>query len=200
MATIAEQLIYEIGDPAHYLTPDLDADFSQVTLTQESRDRVRVRGAGGSAAPPRLKVSMAYQDGWMASGQVTVAGPLAAEAARAAGQMLLDRVRRAGFSLARTHCECLGAGDSLPNLRIPGHDASGWEVVLRVTAHDPRREAIERLTREFAPLVTSGPPGVTGYIGNRPEPRRVLAYWPTTIDRRHVSPAITVRSAREWLS
>lgn len=199
-AAVAEQLIYEIGDPAHYLTPDLDADFSRVTLTQEGPDRVRVAQAGGAAAPPRLKVSMAYTDGWMVSGTLTICGANAAETAGVAGRTLLERVARAGYKLARTNVEVLGAGDSMPGLRLPGFDGSGWETVLRVTAHDPRREALERLAREFAPLVTSGPPGVTGYAAARPEPRRVLAYWPTTIDRRHVPPQVTVRTAHEWLA
>ena len=199
-ATVAEQLIYEIGDPEHYLTPDLDADFSQVTLTQDGPDRVRVANASGHPAPPRLKVSMAYQDGWMINGMLTVCGPNATANARAAGRMILDRVAAAGYQLARTNIECLGAGDSMPGVRLPGPGCEPWEVVLRVTAHDPRREALDRLAREFAPLVTSGPPGVTGYATARPEPRRVLAYWPTTIDRRHVPPQVVVRTAQEWLA
>jgi hypothetical protein len=196
--TVAEQLVYEIGDPAHYLTPDVDADFSQVTLADAGPDRVAVAGARGKPAPEALKVSLAYADGYMLSGTLVVCGPQAIQKARACADVILDRVRRAGYSLARTHVECLGAGDSLPGL--PQFSGDPWEVVLRITAHDSSREALDRLAREFAPLVTSGPPGVTGYTGGRPKPRQVLAYWPTTIDRRLVTPHVEVRTAGEWLA
>ena len=195
-ATVAEQLIYEIGDPAHYLTPDVDADFSHVELEQLAADRIAVRNARGSSAPKKLKVSMAYRDGYMASGMLVVSGRHAAAKARAAGEMILTRVRRAGIQLARTNIECLGAGDSLPGLAFAAGDP--WEVVLRVTAHDPSKDAVERFCREFAPLVTSGPPGVTGYTGARPKPHPVLAYWPTLIDRDRLTPHVEIRTAKEW--
>jgi hypothetical protein len=194
--TVSEQLIYEIGDPAHYLTPDVDADFSQVALEEVGPDRVRVSGAQGNPAPERLKVSLAYSDGWKASGMLVVAGRDCAAKAKIAGQMLLDRVQRAGFKLDRTLVECLGAGDSMPGIALGTGDP--WEVVLRVSAFDSRRVAVERFCREFAPLVTSGPPGVTGYTGARARAQRVLAYWPTTIARGAVTPHVTVKTATEW--
>jgi hypothetical protein len=194
--TIAEQLIYEIGDPEHYLTPDVDADFSQVALDQIDVDEVRVTGARGDSAPERYKVSLSYRDGYMVSGTLVVCGPNAAAKARAAGKMILERVRRAGFELARTNVECLGAGDSVPGV-VPQTEEA-WEVVLRVTGHDESRAAVERLSREFAPLVTSGPPGVTGYTGGRAKPRPVAAYWPTTVSRGRVAARVEVKTAAEW--
>ena len=83
--TVSEQLLYEIGDPAHYLTPDIDTDFTRVKLTQAGPDRVSVHGAGGNAAPEKLKVSVAYQDGYLVSSTLTVCGPRAVETARSAG-------------------------------------------------------------------------------------------------------------------
>jgi hypothetical protein len=194
--TVSEQLIYEIGDPQHYLTPDVDADFSQVTLEDLGSDRVRVTGAQGNPAPERLKVSLAYSDGWKASGMLIVAGRDCSTKAKLAGRMLLDRVRRAGFELERTSVECLGSGDSMSGMAMGTGEP--WEVVLRVAAHDSRREAIERFCREFAPLVTSGPPGVTGYTGARPRAQRVLAYWPTTIARDAMTSKVVVQTATEW--
>ena len=194
--TLAEQLIYEIGDPQHYLTPDIDVDFSQVRLTQSGSDRVEVTGATGAPPPPTYKVSMAYRDGYMATGTLVVYGPAATQRARECGELLLQRVRRAGFSLARTNIECLGSGQVVPGVFAPREDAP--EVVLRVTVHDPSKEAVERFTREFAPLVTSGPPGVTGYIGPRAKPWPVLAYWPTTINRDRVQAEVRVKTAKEW--
>src|SRR5262249_31240251 len=125
--TVAEQLLYEVGDPAAYLTPDVTADFTSVALAQAGPDAVRVTGAKGRPAPPRYKVSIAYRDGWAASGTLVIAGPGAADKARRAGEMVLARLRRAGALPARHHIECLGAGDSLPGV-LPTADAP--EVVL----------------------------------------------------------------------
>ncbi|MES2790695.1 MAG: acyclic terpene utilization AtuA family protein [Planctomycetota bacterium] len=195
--TVAEQLIYEIGDPQHYLTPDVDVDFSQVRLTQTGTDRVEVSGAIGAPAPPTYKDSMAYRDGYMATGTLVIYGPNATQRARQCGEMLLQRVRRAGHVLARTNIECLGSGQVVPGVAPP---VEAPEVVLRVTVQDPSKAAVERFTREFAPLVTSGLPGVTGYTGPRAKPWPVLAYWPTTIHRDRVQPIVEVKSASAWNS
>lgn len=194
--TVAEQLVYEIGDPQHYLTPDVDVDFSQVQLQPAGRDRVAISGAVGGPPPPTYKVSMAYRDGYMATGTLVIYGPASADRARRCGEILLERVRRAGFALARTHIECLGAGQVVPGV-TPVYEAP--EVVLRVTAHDPSREALDRFCREFAPLAGAGLPGVTGYVGPRTKPWPVLAYWPTTIQCDRVQPVVAVKSAAEWI-
>jgi hypothetical protein len=194
--TVAEQLVYEIGDPAHYLTPDVDADFSQVRLAPSGTDRVEISGARGNPAPPRFKVSMAYRDGHMSSGTLVVCGDDAAAKARACGELILSRLRAAGVTLARTHIECLGTGDTLPGVWRRRDDA--LEVVLRISVHDPSWEAVERFVREFSPLVGSGPPGVTGYTGPRPKPYPVFAYWPTSVGRELVKPVVEVRTAEDW--
>lgn len=201
VGTVAEQLVYEIGDPAHYLTPDVDADFSHVRLGQAGPDRVRVSGARGNVRPERYKVSIAYRDGYMASGTLVIAGRDCVNTARRCGEIVLDRVRRAGMLPERTHVEVLGAGDSLPGVKLEEtapSDGGPWEVVLRIAAHDHSRDKVERVLREIVPLVTSGPPGVTGYAGSRPKPHPVLAYWPTTIARERAVPHVTARTAEEW--
>jgi hypothetical protein len=195
--TVSEQLLYEIGDPAHYLTPDIDTDFTQVRMTQDGPDRVIVQGARGTSAPEKLKVSIAYQDGYLVSSTLVICGPRAVETARSAGETILEKLRMAGVMPARTNVEVLGGGDTAPGL--PGERGNPWEVVLRVSAADPSRSVLQRFTCEFAPLVTAGHPGVTGYIGGRNKLRPVLAYWPTTVSRSHVQPQATVRSAREWI-
>jgi hypothetical protein len=198
VATVSEQLVYEIGDPRHYLTPDLDADFSQVRLTSIGPNRVEVAGAAGGPAPERLKVSIAYRDGFMASGILVVCGHDAELRARACGEMILARMRAAGHELARTNIEILGTGDTVPEVWPRPNDVR--EVVLRVSVHDPSRTAVDRFLREFAPLVGSGPAGVTGYTGPRPPSHPVFAYWPTTVARQHAVPRVTVRAAAEWMS
>lgn len=196
--TVAEQLVYEIGDPRHYLTPDVDADFSQVTLRQAAADAVEVFGAQGGPAPERYKVSLAYRDGYIVETTIVVAGRDAEAKARAAAEMVLHRARRSGLPLDQTHVECLGTGDVLPGVlpRIAGVP----EVVLRLSARAAERAPLERLVREVVPLVTSGPPGVTGYTGPRPRPRPVLAYWPTTIARERAVAVVEARTAGEWCS
>ncbi len=112
-------------------------------------------------------------------------------------EMIFARLRRAGIELERTHVECLGAGEGVPGLLPPPADAR--EVMLRVTASDGRREALERFAKEFAPLITSGPPGLAGYAVGRPQVRPMFAYWPTLVPRDLVQPVVDVRPAREWI-
>src|SRR5215475_9695796 len=103
--------------------------------------------------------------------------------------MILERPRRAGVEVEQSLIECLGAGDSVAGV-LPR--AAPLEVVLRVAVRDPRKAAVERFSKEFAPLVTSGPPGVTGYTTGRPPVREVFAYWPALIAKSAVSPAVSV--------
>ena len=139
---------------------------------------------------------MAYGDGYMSSGTLVVCGDQAAAKARVCGELILSRLGTAGVNLARTHIECLGTGDTLPGIWKRTDDA--LEVVLRVSVHDPSRAAVERFVREFSPLVGSGPPGVTGYTGPRPNPYPVFAYWPTTVARERVTPVVEVHTASDW--
>lgn len=187
--TIAEQLLYEVGDPSAYLTPDVVADFTSVQLHEPGRDEVRITGARGKPATDSYKVSIAYRDGWTASGTLVIAGPDAATKARRCGEMIFARLRRAGALPAHRNIECLGAGDSVPGV-LPVVDAP--EVVLRVTVRDAERSVVERFTKELAPLVTSGPPGVTGYTTGRPPVREVLAYWPALVAKSAVLPRMEI--------
>jgi hypothetical protein len=194
--TVAEQIVYEIDDPASYHTPDVVVDFTTVSLEQDGPNRVVVQGATGRPPSDRLKVSAVYRDGWTASGMLAVAGRHAEAKAHAAGWIILERVRRAGYTLADSLVECLGAGDVVPGLlRPPG---PVFEVMLRVTVRDENRAAVERFCREFAPLVTSGPSGIAGYATGRPEPRPAYGYWPTLVPRELVESQVEVRRASEW--
>jgi Acyclic terpene utilisation family protein AtuA len=188
-ATAAEQLLYEVGDSAAYLTPDVVADFTQVRLEDAGPNRVRIADAGGRPATNTYKVSLAYRAGFASSGTLVIAGPDAAAKAELAGSMLVERLRRIGGLPARHLVERLGTGDVTPDV-LPHVDPP--EVVLRVAVHDGRREIVERFTKEFAPLVTSGPPGVTGYTTGRPNVREVFAYWPTLVSKERVIPRVSL--------
>jgi hypothetical protein len=185
--TVSEQLLYEVGDPAAYLTPDVVADFTGVELTEVGRDEVRVTGARGKPATDSYKVSIAYRDGWSAAGTLVLAGPEAARKARRSGEMIFERLHRAGVQPQHRNIECLGAGEVVPGV-LPAGDAP--EVVLRVAVRDANRAVVERFTKEFAPLVTSGPLGVTGYTTGRPPVREVFAYWPALIAKSAVVPLV----------
>jgi hypothetical protein len=186
--TVSEQLLYEVGDPAAYLTPDVVADFTTVTLREVGRDVVQVEGARGKPATDSYKVSCAYRDGWTASGTLLIFGQNAPNKARRCGEMVLERLRRAGVELQHSNIETIGAGACVPG--VVSHEVRPPEVLLRITVRDPRREAVERFTKELAPLVTSGPPGVTGYTTGRPQVREVFAYWPALIAKGAVPPGV----------
>jgi hypothetical protein len=196
--TVAEQLLYEIDDPARYRTPDVDVDFTRLTLAEPGPDRVAVTGAAGYPPSDRLKLVAVYRDGWTASGLLAVVGRDAEAKARAAGALVLERVRRAGVHLADSLVECLGAGDVAPGVMRPA--SPPFEVMLRVTVRDPDRAAVERFCRELAPLVTAGPPGIAGYASGRPTPRPAFGYWPALVPRPVAEARIRVevRSASEW--
>jgi hypothetical protein len=188
--TVGEQLLYEVGDPAAYLTPDVVADFTSVTLAETGPDVVQIEKARGKPATDSYKVSIAYRDGYACSGTLVVAGPGSAAKARRCGEIVLERLRRAGVEPEASNIECLGAGDCVPG--VVGASADPPEVVLRVTVRDSRRPVVERFSKEFAPLVTSGPPGVTGYTTGRPPVREVFAYWPALIAKDAVTATVSV--------
>ncbi|MDQ3000994.1 MAG: DUF1446 domain-containing protein [Fibrobacterota bacterium] len=191
--TVTGQLLYEIGDPRRYHTPDVTLDFTDMEVEEETGNVVRVMGAKGFQPPNTLKVSCAYENGFSAKGDLTVCGHDAAEKARVCGEIILERVRLAGFSLSRRNVELVGTGASMDNAVPDGLH----EVVLRISIWDRDKKAVERFCREFSPIITSGPPGVTGYTGSRPRARPVLSYWPTTVSRDRVPARVEVREAVE---
>jgi hypothetical protein len=184
--TVSEQLLYEVGDPAAYLTPDVTADFTSVRLDEVGPDRVAITGAKGKPATDSYKVSMAYRDGFSASGTLVIAGPNAQAKAWGCGELVWRRLAQAGFMYERAYSEIIGGRAGEDQTALACAEASA--VVLRLSARDERKSAIERFTRELAPLVTSGPPGVTGYTSGRPPVREVLAFWPALIDKGAVAP------------
>jgi len=193
--TVAERLLYEVGDPSAYLTPDVVADFTSLKLTQTGRDAVLIHAVRGRPATDTYKVSIAYRDGYTSSGTLTIFGPEAAYKARRCGEMILERLKRAGAGPQQSYVECLGDADCVPGTVRPSNDVP--EVVLRVAVRDSRREVVERFTRELAPLVTSGPPGVTGYTTGRPAVREVFAFWPALIPKDVVTPEVQVFTKEE---
>ncbi|HKT08182.1 MAG TPA: acyclic terpene utilization AtuA family protein [Gemmatimonadaceae bacterium] len=188
--SVTEQLVYEMGDPHAYITPDVIADFTTIRLERAGPDRVRVFGIKGRPPTDKLKVSIAYRAGFKALGTLVYAWPDALEKARLADRVVRERLDRLGLQFETVHTEFLGASATHGPLAGPVGDVP--EVQLRVGVRGPDRKAVERFTREIAPLVLNGPPSVTGFAGGRPKVEEVVAYWPALVDKRVVTPVVTM--------
>ena len=191
VASVTEQLVYEMGDPRSYITPDGIADFTTIQLKQAGPDRVRVTGIRGSPQTPMLKVSVAYFYGYKAVGTLVYSWPEAYDKARAADRILRERLKDLGLEFEQILTEYVGASATHGRLSGPP-DPEAPEVQLRVGVRARERAPVERFTREIAPLVLTGPPSVTGFAGGRPAVEEVVAYWPALIDRREIEPHVGV--------
>lgn len=181
--TVKEQLLYELGNPGDYKSPDATVSFLKLQVSDESENRIRVGGAAGSPPPGTYKVSATYRAGFSCQAMLVVFGNRAVAKARRAGHTIIERVRQAGFSLEQAQVECLGTGDAVPNVTNPQYSEEMIETVLRIAVHDKSREGPARFAKEIAPMVTGGPPGLTGYATGRPDVRSVFGYWPCLVDR-----------------
>ncbi|MCO5411817.1 acyclic terpene utilization AtuA family protein [Ralstonia mojiangensis] len=192
-ATVGEQLLYEIGDPARYVLPDVVCDFTQVTMTQAGEHGVEVRGARGLAPTPDYKVSATYADGYRATGQLTVVGIDADRKARRTAEAILERTRGLFRQLglpdySATHIETLGSaylfGPHQPN--VPRFESVMWLAVTH-----PNKQALELFAREIAPAGTSWAPGTTG-AGGRPSVVPAIKQYAFLIDKARVQARVTL--------
>jgi hypothetical protein len=164
--TVTEQLLYEIHDPAAYLTPDVVADISEADLREAGRDRIEVRGIRGHARPATLKATLCYEGGWLGEGEISYAGPNAAARARLAADIVRERLRELGLAHLRLRCDLIGVTS------VFGDDDGRWaaqqdafetpDVRLRVAGASKLRAEVEQLTREVLALYTCGPAGGGG--------------------------------------
>ncbi len=191
--TLRHQLVYEMGDPGRYVTPDVVADFSSVELTQEGPDRVLVSGARGAPPTPTYKVSISYHDGWKALGELTLSGPDALDKARAASEIVWKRLAYDGCTFGESErlVEFVGAGVCHAGIR-GAQSQDPPEVVLRLGVKGPDRAKVERFGLELVPLVTSGPPGVTGFAGGRPKPAEIIGFWPALLSKERVRTRVSL--------
>ena len=182
-ATCTEQLIYEVHDPAAYLTPDVTADFSQVGFVEESVDRVRASGADGRARPQQLKVSVGYLDGWIGEGQMSYGGPGAVARAQLARDVVLKRLELMGVKTQEVRAELIG----MDSLHGPRSTVEPWEVRLRVVARCEDRGEAVRVGNEVETLYTNGP---SGGGGASKSVRQVVAVASLLLPRNAVNPRI----------
>ncbi|MBK5293118.1 MAG: DUF1446 domain-containing protein [Acidobacteriia bacterium] len=189
-SVVKEQLLYELGDPRNYITPDCVADFTTIQLAGAGPDRVRVSGIRGRARTPFLKLSISYAYGWKSIGTLVYSSPDARAKAQAADRIVRQRLYQLGLHFEEIHTEFLGVNAchgpaALPQLHAP-------EVQLRIGVRGQDRKAVDRFTRELIPLVLNGPPTATGFGDGRPPVREVVAYWPALVPRELISTRVEV--------
>lgn len=177
--TVKEQLLYEIGDPACYISPDACVSFLDLQVNQDGENRVHVFGAKGSPPLNTYKVGATYHDGFRAEGTLTLFGKNVRQKAQQCAEIIFQRVQDAGYVLQRKSVEILGCGGVLHHI-IPLKE--DYECVLRLAVQDKRKEAIECFSKGLASLVTCGPQGTTGYFSGRPKVKEAFGFWPCLIE------------------
>jgi len=193
LRTVKEQLLYELGDPARYLSPDATVNFLTLEVRDAGNDRVSVRNATGSAPPKQYKVSATYRAGYRSSVTLMLGGTETHTKAQRAAERLLASLKADNLAPERSQIEIVpskshgsgsgsGAGDAAVSLN----------TTLRIAVADPRRQIVEAFSRRVMSLITAGPQGITGYADGRPPVREVVAYWPCLIDRAAVHPTFEV--------
>ena len=188
--TVKEQLLYELGDPKRYITPDCVADFTTIKLEDEGPDRVRISGIRGGPRPETLKLSISYAGGWKATGTLVYSWPQAREKACAADAIVRERLRGLGLKFEEIHTELLGIDACHGPAAAPNADPP--EVQLRIGVRGQDRKAVDRFTRELVPLVLNGPPGATGFGDGRPPVREIVAYWSALVPREEIQTHVEV--------
>lgn len=186
--TVSEQLLYEIGDPQRYITPDCIADFTSISLEAVGKNRVRVFGIKGKPATDTYKVSCSYMDGYSAAATLTYSYPKALTKAKKADQILRGRLEKLGLSFEEVRTEFVGYNACHGPLAKELDEELINEIVFRIAVRSKDKESIDRFGKEIAPLILTGPPSVTGFAGGRPRPSDVVAYWPALIAKDLITP------------
>ena len=190
--TVAEQLIYEIGNPKEYITPDCVADFTSIKLEDLGNDRVKVYNVKGKPETEFYKVSCAYNDGYSATGTLTYSWPQALTKAKAADKILRKRLENLNLVFDEIRTEFVGYNATHETLAPELDEDKINEIVLRISVRSHDRHSINRFGQEIAPLILTGPPSVTGFAGGRPKPKDVVAYWPALIPKNLVQSKVRI--------
>ncbi|MBA2494623.1 MAG: DUF1446 domain-containing protein [Acidobacteria bacterium] len=192
--SVKEQLLYEMGDPHEYITPDVVADFTTIHLEDDGENRVKVFGIKGKPNTEFYKVSIAYSAGWKAVGTLVYSYPDAFEKAKMADLILRSRLDKLGLQFDVILTEFVGVNATHGHLAgEPPKDIP--EVQLRFGVRGQSKEDVERFTKELAPLILTGPPGVTGFAGGRPKVEEIMAYFPALIPKDLIETKVEILDA-----
>ncbi len=192
--SIKEQLLYEMGDPKSYITPDVVADFTSINLKDDGANRVKVFGIKGNPNTEFYKLSVAYSAGWKAVGTLVYSYPNAFEKAQAADKILRQRLENLGLKFDVMLTEFVGVNATHGHLAgAPRADIP--EVQLRFGVRGQSKADVERFTKELAPLILTGPPSVTGFAGGRPKTEEIMAYFPALIPKNLIEIKVEIIEA-----
>lgn len=190
--TVAEQLLYEIGDPKNYITPDCIADFTSIKLEDLGDDRVKMYNVSGQPETEFYKVSCSYSDGFSAVASLTYSWPQALTKAKAGDEILRKRLANLALKFDEIRTEFIGYNATHGPLAKKINEDDINEIVLRVAVRSHDYASVERFGKEIAPLILTGPPAVTGFAGGRPKPSEIVAYWPALIPKKFVNPTVKI--------
>ncbi len=188
--TVGEQVLYEMGDPNHYISPDVCVDFTSFKLNDLGDNKVAITNVVGLTPTDTYKVSISYFAGYKATGQLTVSGPNAYEKAQLTAEIIWKRLKNSGVSFEDTSTEYLGISSCHGEINSIPTQIN--EVVLRLGVKDANKDNVNRFGKELAPVITSGPPGITGFSGGRPKAQEIVAYWPALIPKKLVHTKVDV--------
>ena len=182
--TVSEQILYEMGDPKKYISPDVCVDFTSFKLNDNNNNTVSISNVKGYKPTDTYKVSISYFKGYKSSGQLTISGPNSIDKAKKISEIIWGRLRKTGCVYDETNTEFLGYNSCMKTLKQDYIGAN--EIVLRLSVKDNDFNKVEKFGKEISPLITSGPPGVTGFSGGRPKPQEIIAYWPALISKKFI--------------
>ena len=188
--TVGEQVLYEMGDPNNYISPDVCVDFTSFKLNDLGDNKVAITNVVGLTPTDTYKVSISYFAGYKATGQLTVSGPNAYEKAQLTAEIIWKRLKNSGVSFEDTSTEYLGISSCHGEINSIPTQIN--EVVLRLGVKDANKDNVNRFGKELAPVITSGPPGITGFSGGRPKAQEIVAYWPALIPKELVHTKVDV--------
>lgn len=181
--TVKEQLLYEMGDPKNYISPDVVVDFTSIQIEEQGENRVKVFGVKGRPSTHFLKVSMAYADGFKAKGSLIISGGEALEKAKQFEKIFWQRLNE---QYEKQNTEYIGYNST--HLDLSENHAPN-EVLLRFSVYDRNQDKIHKFGESIAPVILSGPPGVA-VTGGRPRPQSVMTYWPTLVPKKEVETTV----------
>lgn len=191
--TVKEQMVYEIGDPAKYITPDCIADFSSVKVEQAGENRVKVYDIKGRPETDTYKISASYNEGYKLSSSLVYSWPNALQKAIKGGEILQKRAEDLGLQFQEFRVEYVGVnGNSEEPITEDHLKDEHEEVEMRISLRGDNRDDLNRFGKEVAPLILTGPSGVTGFAGGRPKARSIVAYWPALLAKDAVEPRVRI--------
>ena len=185
--TVIEQVLYEMGDPKRYISPDVIVDFTSFKIT-EKNNYVYISEVKGSKPTDTYKVSISYNKGYKSTSQLTISGPNAYEKASKTAEIIWGRLKALGVTFKETNTEYLGLSSCHKDIAdIPDKIN---EIVLRLSVKDKDLKNMISFSKEIAPVITNGPSGITGFSGGRPKAQNIIAYWPALLSKSKIKTSV----------